>query len=383
MNGRCAVCGSRFGDPIYKSGPRSLTSLCQVVPVAVEVHVCASCAHVQTREVLDTASFYAEDYTFLVSEEEEDQLYEIRDGQKVFRMPHQAETFLHKVNPGLGASLLDYGSGKGGTTRLILKTRPDIQAHAFDVSDMYEPFWAQFLQEGHWATHQCPEAWNERFDVITSYFALEHVQEPVAALQQMRRLLKPGGVLYAIVPDVLTNTADLVVVDHLNHYTETSLRVLFSQAGFQVREIDAGAHVSALVVVAEKRDGVGSFTLDPGSLIQVQKQISEMGDFWQGLAMRVQAFEAEQGDRNAAIYGSGFYGSYLATCLQNLDLITAFLDRNPSRQSQKLMDKPILDPSALHSEIEVIYVGLNPRQAKSAIASVPGWEHRSFRAFFP
>ena len=39
------------------------------------------------------------------------------------------------------------------------------------------------------------------FDIITLKHTLEHVEDPLAALREVRRVLKPGGVAFVIVPD--------------------------------------------------------------------------------------------------------------------------------------------------------------------------------------
>jgi ubiquinone/menaquinone biosynthesis C-methylase UbiE len=42
----------------------------------------------------------------------------------------------------------------------------------------------------------------QQFDIVTIKHTLEHVQQPLAALREIHRVLKPGGVLFVIVPDV-------------------------------------------------------------------------------------------------------------------------------------------------------------------------------------
>ena len=94
-------------------------------------------------------------------------------------------------------------------------------------------------------------------DAVLSFFALEHVTDPRAFVCAVHGLLKEGGAFYFLVPNIFANTADLVVADHVNHFSVQSLQRLLVDAGFTVREISGEAHNSAWVVVAEKGEGVG------------------------------------------------------------------------------------------------------------------------------
>jgi FlaA1/EpsC-like NDP-sugar epimerase len=109
-----------------------------------------------------------------------------------------------------------------------------------------------------------------------------------------------------------------------------------------------------------------------------------MAAYWSAFADRVRAFEATHPQaQSVAIYGSGFYGTFIATCLHHADRVSCFLDQNPHRQSQRLLDKPILSPEKLPATVSVIYVGLNPRIAREGIQSVAAWQGLAHDYFFP
>ena len=80
------------------------------------------------------------------------------------------------------------------------------------------------------------------FDLITSWHSLEHVPDPRAALELIRRLLKPGGHLLVSVPNSASlqarlggnRWAYLDMPHHLSHFTPPGLRRLLAAAGFAV-----------------------------------------------------------------------------------------------------------------------------------------------------
>ena len=101
---------------------------------------------------------------------------------------------------------------------------------------------------------------DESFDVIYVNSVLEHVSEPEAFLRECRRLLRPGGVVFILVPneDSLYNDFRHVVFRllgkrtssrispfrtpyHFQGFTSTSLRLLFEQTGFRVLSLAVGS----------------------------------------------------------------------------------------------------------------------------------------------
>ncbi|MFY0104120.1 methyltransferase domain-containing protein, partial [Acinetobacter baumannii] len=92
------------------------------------------------------------------------------------------------------------------------------------------------------ATYTIPPAWQVSFDVVSSFFSLEHIPDLTTALRTIRSLLREGGRLYAIVPNTFTKTADFLVADHVNHFTRTSLQALLATHGFDLLDLDERSH---------------------------------------------------------------------------------------------------------------------------------------------
>jgi SAM-dependent methyltransferase len=81
-----------------------------------------------------------------------------------------------------------------------------------------------------------------RFDAVTFWHVLEHLPEPRRELREARRILRPGGVLVAEVPDADSVTFrvcrerwhGLDVPRHLQHFDRGTVRQLLLRAGFDV-----------------------------------------------------------------------------------------------------------------------------------------------------
>ena len=153
---------------------------------------------------------------------------------------------------------------------------------------------------------------------------------------------------------------------------------LLSDAGFVACDINGDVHSSAWVVTAQK--GKPSSTAFPTE--SLVGPLTEMADYWCTFGKCVRDFESAHKGASA-IYGSGFYGTFISTCLEQPERVECFIDRNPHRQKQRLFNLPIVSPESLPGEVNTIYVGLNPRVAREEIAAVDNLQSRECDFFYP
>lgn len=383
----CNICRTLLGQPIYTSANHvSIDSQGKLFEGDTKVFFCEACGHLQTQELEDVAKYYSEEYNFLIEEEEEDQLYQVVNGQKIFRTDHQLTSLQEKIQFLQGARVLDYGCGKGAMLRRLHFMRPDIIPHSFDVSEVYVPFWKKFIQPDNWAVYTPKPEWTGYFDVILSFFALEHITNPKQVLEIIVGLLKPQGYFYFVVPNVYgIYLADLLVIDHVNHFSEHSIRQMLNGTGLQFVEIDSHSHDTAFIVVAQKTGATlpSNLISKSSDLSSLKSRALEISQFWKDVPGRVQEFETQYLDSgNSAIYGAGVCGSFIASQLKDSSKIQCFVDQNPYKQRQGMLGKPVIPPERLDMNISTIYVGLNPQAGRRAIAGVEAWKTREHHYFY-
>ncbi len=96
-----------------------------------------------------------------------------------------------------GDNLLDIGSGTGGIARMALKRHGDIKVTAGD-------FTPEMMRVGRTHQYGSQILWcaadalalpfgDRTFDAVTSGYLLRNVSDPLFALTEQRRVLKPGG----------------------------------------------------------------------------------------------------------------------------------------------------------------------------------------------
>lgn len=377
---RCRVCRSALSAPVLDLNAPALTSTNQNIDAPTRVYVCASCSHVQSPAPLDLAAFYDTDYRISLESEEHDQLYEMRDNAPIYRTDRQAEVVLGKTRLNHGARVLDYGAAKAQTLRKILARRPDLAPHVFDVSDDYRRFWSAWLTEDSVASYAVPETWHGRFDLVTSHYVLEHVADPVGALRGLASLLAPGGRIFFSVPDWSQNGGDLLVADHVNHFSALSIRRLAAEAGLVVDDLDPDALPSAFAVTCHVGD-----PSPPGVNSEIDAAVAHAQSAAVALAEACAQLDRDFAinvGRATAIYGAGFYGAFLLTRMAGRVTPVCCLDNNRHLWGGSLFDVPVAAPDALPAEVDVVYVGLNPARAREIAAAIPALQRPGLDLFF-
>jgi SAM-dependent methyltransferase len=219
-------------------------------------------------------------------------------------------------------------------------------------------------------------------DVLVSFFALEHIPCLRRTLKDMRALLRDGGKLYFVVPNVYSNAADFIVADHVNHFSPLSIEFLLKSQGFSEIEVDAKVHDSAFVVVASKSDYEDTKGTPAPDTSILKEAASGLACFWNESVERIRNFEDSIDAKQFAIYGAGFYGNMIAHNIKNRDRIACFIDRNVNIQRTIFEDIPIYRPEELPANISDLIVGLNPSIARDSIESTVAFKHRKLNCFY-
>ncbi len=169
----------------------------------------------------------------------EDPLYlEEREG-RVLTFERHLRPLERLTGPPDGRLLLDVGCYTGVFVEIAGQ-------HGWDAWGLEPSQWAVAqaqarglrVAQGTLDTASLPEA---HFDVVTMWDVIEHLTDPRGALDQVYRLLKPGGLLVAHTIDVDSLFARLMgprwpwlMEMHLYYFSQRSLRAMLEKCGFQV-----------------------------------------------------------------------------------------------------------------------------------------------------
>lgn len=128
------------------------------------------------------------------------------------RLQDQAQTvtdFIHwDSHWPAGESVLEAGCGVGAQTKIIAALNPDTRFTAIDISPQSLQIAEQAIQKlginnVKFATENVEQLSyrSNSFDHIFICFLLEHLPRPLKALQELRRVLKPGGTITVVEGD--------------------------------------------------------------------------------------------------------------------------------------------------------------------------------------
>ena len=233
--------------------------------------------------------------------------------------------------------LLDVGAGAGAMIGAFSTAFPGWRLFGLDLDARKEAALRQIPRFERLYTVPAGEL-GERFDLITLIHSLEHFREPLAMLKTLQQRLLPGGRLFVEVNNVERTAFDLVVADHLCHFSPASLSALLARAGFAIelvidqwisKEISLLAGAASAARAAEKRQATPVVAAVEADVAWLER----MFDNARAVASR----------GRFGIFGTSVAATWLASGLAGQ--VEFFVDEDPARQGRRHLERPVLSPA--------------------------------------
>jgi SAM-dependent methyltransferase len=176
------------------------------------------------------------------------------------------------------------------------------------------------------------------FDLVSCRYIVEHTQAPVQALEALKHLLSPDGLLLIEVPDsskfLAARDYSFLWEEHSCYFLEDSLHRLAETAGFRVRKLlrCPGALEDALVAVLQVRDTPPPETTGriSGSSILFQAYRDHFAPTRKLLRKRLAAAAGPARD-GVALFGIGHHAIMFANAFDVADMIALAVDDDPDK----------------------------------------------------
>lgn len=143
-----------------------------------------------------------------------------------------------------GWTMLDVGCGGGFTIRRLLNRSKDAQVYGIDISEesvaKAKKVNAEVLDKQVLVTQGSAEKLpyeNEKFDLVTAVETVYFWPNLPGCLQEVHRVLKPGGKFAILVEVVDSDSKWTSVVEGMTAYTPEQIKSLLDDAGFAQTEI--------------------------------------------------------------------------------------------------------------------------------------------------
>lgn len=134
------------------------------------------------------------------------------------------------------------------------------------------------------------------FDAVAMLSLLEHLPQPKRALREVHRILRPGGALGVIVPNVQSlavmvlraQTRTFTGRNHPNYFSLTTLTRLLSQVGFRL--VAAETYISSLPAILNAAQLCDPYLAEPGTAllpVEVRRLVDERREEFEALICRL------------------------------------------------------------------------------------------------
>lgn len=378
----CTICGGVVSKILDLDQREQVTSLGRLIAGKASVYRCESCTHCQTDTAINLEEYYSKDYKTLMHTMEEDDVYKIIDGRIVWRAEHMARTFIKKIdkliNPldGKKIRFLDFGTGKGLFPKTVMSLNPLYNSYLFDISEDYTLSWQQFRNPNQYSSFSIPADWHHSFDVVSSMFSMEHVSNPLVELRTIANLLKPGGYLYIVVPNMYSeNIFDMIVVDHVQHYSPSSVKAVLQQANLMLVDEDHVSHDQASIYIAQNMIVAAPEARECDEYNKYLRMQDEASLLFARMIDKINQFADYAQGGPIVVVGAGVIGTFVKSILGSRNGIGLFVDSNIHKQSKGWLSLPVISPSAL-AEYDKLYsphyiIAHNPRMIPLALEMLP------------
>lgn len=367
----CQVCGSKGLErqSAFTALPR-VTSDCKPWPAGGSLAVCSDCGTIQKipdeQWQNEIRRIYGAYEIYHLSDGAEQVIFAAGSGEASPRS-HLLVDFVAKTIalPPKG-KLIDIGCGNGAALAGFSKILPQWALYGNELSDRVLPALEKIPNFVALYTVDDVKAIPGRYDLVSMIHSLEHMPAPLSTVTAATRLLEDRGSVFIEVPDIETSPFDLVVADHLSHFSLDTLRYLASRAGLtaaaattsvlgkEITFIGRSGHAPLPRPAAAAGFRTARATMSwLQSVIDRARDLSKEGPF--------------------GIFGTSISGMWLYGALGGR--IDFFVDEDRSRIGRDYEGKPILAPQDAPAG-STVYVPLTPAVSTKVVARLAGQRAR-------
>lgn len=324
--------------------------------------VCDACGAVQKRIdeqlLTEIGEIYAKYATFRKSDGDEQIAFDQRSGS----LRRRSAILIERIHEMAGLTdsgrILDVGCGNGVTLKAFSEFLPHWSLFGQEIDNRSEEA-LKLLPGFEQLFTGATEAISGRYALISLVHTLEHFVQPACILRGLVSKLEQKGLLFVQVCNLEENPFDLLIADHLLHFTPSTLSRLAQKAGYGVMSTATDwipKEISALFSLASDDDSHKA----PRERPDLAKRRVESHLEW--LSQLEASVRRElSGFTHRGLFGSTIAATWLGGALE--DTIDFFVEEDASRCGKLLLQKPILHPRDV-PEGAGVYLGLAPVTAK-------------------
>jgi 2-polyprenyl-3-methyl-5-hydroxy-6-metoxy-1,4-benzoquinol methylase len=198
-----------------------------------------------------------------------------------------------------------------------------------------------------------------KFDFISMIHSLEHFIDPLKTLKIIKNLINLNGYIFIEVCNIEENPFDILVADHLTHFSPRTLVYLIEQAGFKLEYVVSDCIKKEITLLASNINNNFSNDIQINSseiIVEIRNNIIWLN----GLINKAKLLSLNKD--NFGIFGTSIGGTWLGSVLA--DKVKFFVDEDINRIGKNFMGKPVISPESVPPG-STVFLALAPLLAKS------------------
>jgi len=209
-----------------------------------------------------------------------------------------------------------------------------------------------------------------KFDIITSYYVMEHLRKPLNFLKFCNKMLAKGGAICIEIPDIDSYKKEetfsdlLYFFEHQHHFTKKTIKILLELCGFKLIKFFKPTHNFGMGFFAKKilePITPNELSIDQKQFKQVMNSIKDYKEFYSrkltALKNKLSFIFSTDSKNNVVLFPAGSFTKQLLELQEiNHKSIKFIIDNNPDKWNSTMFGIPIYPPSKLDHTVKKIVI---------------------------
>lgn len=252
-----------------------------------------------------------------------------------------ADWVLEKKWLNKSGKLIDIGCGSGTALEAFGELLASWELFGLDLSDNYE---SRLQKIPNFQTLFVGDICNVyvEFDLVILVHTLEHVFNPQKFLQEIKKLTSPGGYLFIQVPNLSTAPFDILIADHVLHFTSFHLVELLNQTGWEVLRLSENLINKEISVVCRIAHNVSNLKIDQADTeLILDGQLQWLTNF--ATVVNQRACQAKKNGKKLGVFGTANAAAWTTKILSTE--VDFYIDEDQARENSRFLKKRVYTPT--------------------------------------
>jgi 2-polyprenyl-3-methyl-5-hydroxy-6-metoxy-1,4-benzoquinol methylase len=347
---KCLICENYLSEIKNFTKLHRVTSDCKPFKVGGKLFECRSCGLIQKtndQKWKQEINYIYDNYEIYLLSNGMEQVIFTESGP-VPRSKKIVETVLSEVFLPKKGRMIDVGCGNGSALKSFSSQMNNWTFDGFELSKKNLTNLEKIKNFSKLYISSLDEI-DVKYDLVTAIHSLEHIENPVDFLNSIQNLLLPDGVLFIQVPNSVSSVFDVLVADHISHFTPSTLLKILEKTNYEIIFISDKVLTKEITVIARKKKNKANVKNSFNSIVSEKININSR-IAWLNELVKSSNDMYEEGFKYG-IFGSSISAMWLLGSTKNK--VDFFVDEDLTKIGQNFMSIPIILPNEINQKSKV------------------------------